>query len=320
MKNKKLIVGIMLFTFFIPFMSIASATTEDTSLSDVITAGKLVVGVDATYPPFEELNITTEKVEGFDPDILAYIAEDMGITVEYKDVSWDTIFTSLAAGNFDCVMSSVSINPDRMKSMNFTRWYYFSMQGVMVTTANPKSIATVADVNVTTVKVGVQIGTTSEWYLDDVVAETITYPTITLAIAALKTGLIDVVLGDLAVLIASQDVNPGDFSIVHKFSPEAFGIAFPKGSAAIIDRINPIIDELVGEDEYNPEFSTYYNATHQKWMNAEVSVDLADLKIALDSYQEPPGPTISGASIFALIAAIPVTAYGIILKIRRKRD
>ncbi|MHA1563617.1 MAG: hypothetical protein ACTSPA_16075, partial [Promethearchaeota archaeon] len=121
-------------------------------------------------------------------------------------------------------------------------------------------------------------------------------------------------------LIASQDVNPGDFTIVDRFSPEAFGIAFPGGATAIIDRINPVIDELLGEDEYNPVFSEYYNATHEKWMNAEVSIDLADLKSALDSYQEPPGPTISGASIFALIAVIPVTVYGIIRKIRRKRD
>jgi polar amino acid transport system substrate-binding protein len=320
LKNKKLIVGIVLLAFFIPSLSTASATITDTSLDDVITAGKLVIGVDAAYPPFEQMNTTTDEVEGFDPDIMAYIATDMDITVEYMDVAWDTIFTSLAAGNYDCVMSAVTITSERMDTMDFTRWYYFSTQAVMVTTANPKNITSVDDVNSTSIKVGVQAGTTSEWYLDDVDAEMLTYATITFAIDALKNGLVDAVLGDDATLVAGQVANPGDFIIVDKFSPEAFGIAFQKGSTALIERVNTVLDELLGTDEYNPQFSTYYNDTYEEWMGAEAIIDLDQLKTALDSYQETGGATISGLSILSLIAVIPVTVFGIIRKIRRKKD
>jgi len=124
-------------TLLIPSISVASAT-EDTSLDDIITAGKMVVGCEAGYPPFEMKNTTTEEIYGFDPDIMAFIADDMDITIEYMDVSWDVIFTSLASGNYDCVMSAVTITSERMESMDFTRWYYFSTQSVMVTNANPK--------------------------------------------------------------------------------------------------------------------------------------------------------------------------------------
>nr|QEE14211.1 cystine transporter subunit [Candidatus Prometheoarchaeum syntrophicum] len=310
-----------MFALLIPSISVASAA-EVTSLDDIITAGKMVVACEAGYPPFEMKNTTTEEIYGFDPDIMAFIAEDMDIEIEYRDVSWDVIFTSLAAGNYDCVMSAVTITSERMESMDFTRWYYFSTQSVMVTTANPKNISTIGDVNDTSVKVGVQATTTSQWYLEDeeYVSEMVTYATITLAIEALDSGAVDVVLGDDATLVAGQAINPGNFEIVDRFSPEAFGIACQKGSTALVDRMNTALDKLLGTNESSPVFSDYYNETHYKWMNASASVDEAALKIALDSYKATGGNIISGASILSLIVVIPVATFGIILKIKRKKD
>lgn len=293
---------------------------DDTSLSDVIDAGKIVVGVDAAYPPFEQK--TGDVVEGFDPEIMAFIVDDMGIEVEWMDVAWDTIFTGLAAGNYDCVMSAVTITTERMESMDFTRWYYFSTQAVMVTLDNPKNITTIEDVNNASVKVGVQIATTSQWYLEDeeYASEMVSFATITLAIEALSSGTVDVVLGDLATLVAGQSSNPGNFEIVDKFSPEAFGIACQKGSTALVNRINEALDKLLGDDPYNPEFSAYYNTSHAKWMNSSVFVDLDQLKIALDELNTgSSGPTISGASIFSMVAVIIIPVYGLIRKYKKKQ-
>ncbi len=324
MKNNKLLVGIIICAFFIPLISFSQFATaaEDTSLSDVLAAGEIVIGVDAAYPPFEQINAATDAVEGFDPSIMAFIAEDMGVDIVWNDVAWDTIFTSLAIGSYDCVMSAVTITTDRMVEMNFTRWYYFSTQAVMVTTANPKNITVIEDVDDASIKVGIQAATTSQWYLEDeeYAADMVSFATITLAIEALEAGTVDVVLGDLATLAAGQSANPGDFEIVDNFSPEAFGIACPGGSTALVDRMNEAIDKLLGTDPYNPEFSTYYNETHELWMGNEVAVDLDQLKEALDSLiVEESRPTISGASIFSLIAVIPVTIYSIIRKLKKRK-
>lgn len=326
MKYKKTIICVFVLAFFIPFLAntqMVSAQT-DTSLSDVIAAGEIHIGIEAAYPPFEQLNATTLEVEGFNPTIMEYIAEDMGIEIEWHDVGWSTIFTSLATGAYDIVMSSVTITTDRMETMDFTRWYFFSEQAVLVTTANPKSIAVVGDVDDETVKVGVQEVTTSQWYLEDeeIAADMVTYATITLAIQALDSGLVDVVLGDLATLIAAGEaIDPSGFEIVDKFSPEAFGIACQEGATALIDRMNEAIDELLGDDPYDPEFSTYYNETHETWMNAPVFVDLAKLKIVLDDLIPAAAePVISGVSIFSLIAIIPVTVFVTIYKIKKKKE
>ncbi len=322
MKNNKIKVGIILFTFSIVLLSIPQMVSaeEDTSLSDVITAGKIVVGTDAAYPPFEQ--ITDGEIEGFDPDIMNFVAEDMGVTVEYKDVAWTTIFTSLAAGNYDCVISAVTITTDRMQTMNFTRWYYFSTQAVMVTDDSTLDITTIADVDDASIKVGLQSDTTSQWYLEDeeYAAEIVGFTTITLALAALDAGTVDVVLGDLATLVSSGNAIDSDkFVVVDTFSPEAFGIACQGGSNALVERMNEALDKLLGEDPFNPVFSTEYNASHEEWMGSDVLVDLGQLKIALDELGVTVDQnTISGMSIFSLIAIIPVTFYGIIRKYKKK--
>lgn len=326
MKNKKIMMWVFIVAFFIPFLAntqMVSAQT-DTSLSDVIAAGEIHIGIEAAYPPFEQLNVTTDEVEGFDPSIMEYIADDMGIDIIWHDVAWSTIFTSLATGSYDIVISAVTITTERMETMDFTRWYFFSTQAVMVTTANPKSIAVISDVDDATVKVGIQGETTSQWYLEDeeYEAEMVPFATITLAIQALDSGTVDVILGDLATLVAAGEaIDPSGFEIVDHFSPEAFGIPCQKGSTALVNRMNEALDELLGDDPYDPVFSTYYNETYETWMGSPPVVDLDQVKIALDDLIPAAAqPVISGVSIFSLIAIIPVTVYALIHKIKKKKE
>jgi polar amino acid transport system substrate-binding protein len=323
MKHKSLISGVIVSIFILSIVAVSQyATAADTSLSDVIAAGKLVVGMEVGYPPFEDRN-ETDDIVGFDPDIIEYVAADIGVTVEYKDVAWSTIFTSLGEGQFDCVCSAVSITVDRKASMDFSRWYFLSTQAAMVTLANPKSIEDHLDANDTTVKVGFQADTTSQLYFEDnnFVATPVSFATITLAVEALNTGTVDVVFGDYATLIAGQEVNPGNFEIVDTFSPEPFGIPCQKGAKALVARIDQALGELLGTDPYNPVYSTFYNETHVEWIGGlPETPGLAELKAVLDALiVEEPKPTISGASIFGLIAVIPFTSYFIIRKLRKQQ-
>ncbi len=74
----------------------------------------------------------------------------------------------------------------------------------MVTNENPKNILTIEDVDNSSLKVGIQEGTTSDLYLQDnnYTSEVVSFSTVTLAIAALNAGTVDCVLGDHATLLA----------------------------------------------------------------------------------------------------------------------
>ncbi|MHA1473893.1 MAG: Loki-CTERM sorting domain-containing protein [Promethearchaeota archaeon] len=307
MKNKHYSLVLLVF-LFLPIFSISPASAAplaDTSLADIIAAGEITVGIEAAYPPFEDRDPETDEIIGFDPDIMAIIADDIGVDIVWKDVGWDVIFTSLDSGLYDCIISAVTITAEREETMDFSRWYYKSTQAVMVKLANPKNITTIEDVNATTVKVGVQAGTTSDIYLVDnnYTAEMVPFATINLAIEALKLETVDCVLGDYDTLNAGKTSQPDTFEIVDTFSPEDFGIPVQTGSDSLRLRINTILDGLLGEDEDNPVFSKQYNDIYVEWMGGDVF-----------GYERP---TIPGFPIIALISILSVASAILVRKSKK---
>jgi len=314
MKYKRLFIGVIFLALILPFLSIRTVKAVDTSLSDVISAGKIVVATEAGYAPFEMKNETNDII-GFDPDIMQYIADDIGVDIEWQDIGWAVIFTGLAAGQYDCVISAVTITEEREETMDFTRWYYKSAQAVMVSMTNPKQITNIDDINSTDVIVAFQESTTSNWYVEDnnIVAEQQSFATITLAVQAVKSGAADVVIGDYATLLFSKNADPTSFAIIDTFSPEDFGIACQEGAVALRDRITLVLNELLGNDTDNPEVNTYYNATYTKWMGVPPATEFA-----LDAVPNAPSSGIPGFPIIAIIAAIPIAVSVIIRKMKNK--
>lgn len=305
--GKWILVGIMLGLFLPISANFATADGEDTSLADIIEAGKIVVGTNAEYAPFESVDPETDEIIGFDADIIAVIANEIGVDIEWNDVGFDTLVSSLAQGSFDCVIAAMTITEEREEQVDFTRWYFKSEQAVLVAVENPESIADIDDVNASTIKVGVQQGTTSDLYLTDnnFTTEVQSYNTITLAIQALKQGTIDVVLGDHATLQNAIANDVEAYTVVDTFSPEDFGIAVPDGHSTLLAEMNTILDELLGTDLDNPIPNEEYNTIFVTWMEMNAI-----------GYVEPEN-TVPGFSFLGLIAAIPI-GYSILYIKKRK--
>lgn len=96
------------------------------------TEGVLLVGSDVPYPPYEYRE--DGELTGFDIDLMNEIASRLGVTAEYKDTDFDTIFTQLAAGRYDAVVAASSITEEREEEVNFSEGYFRS-QGSL--TVNP---------------------------------------------------------------------------------------------------------------------------------------------------------------------------------------
>jgi ABC-type amino acid transport substrate-binding protein len=302
--NKKYFVLFVLTLLFLPaFFSTVEA--QDTSLTDVQTRGTLIIGTDATYPPFETYNTTTSEYEGFDIDLAKIICDRLGVTPDFRNTDWGVIFTSLAAEQFDVIISAVTITAVRELSMDFSRWYYKSQQAVMVTTANPESIDTIEDVNSSSINAGIQLGTTSDLYLDDTQAVQAPYETITLAVAALETGSVDVVLGDHATLLSFIKSQPNKFEVVDTFSPEDFGIPVPTGYDALRGAINDILDELLGNNETDPAPVDEYNEIYKEWFDVD-AIGYVPTQIQ-----------IPGFPIYSLFLALAVGSYVLIRKLKK---
>jgi len=86
-------------------------------------AGTLSVGCDIGYPPMEYYDNDGTTPIGFDIDVGREIAALLGLEHEVIDTAWDGIFASVVRGDYDCIISSVSITPAREEVYIFTKPY-----------------------------------------------------------------------------------------------------------------------------------------------------------------------------------------------------
>lgn len=90
---------------------------------DLKKPGTLMVGTEIGYPPMEYYAGDGTTPIGFDIDVSRAIAEVLGLQYEVVDTAWDGIFAGVDRGDYDCIISSVSITPDRLQNFLFTEPY-----------------------------------------------------------------------------------------------------------------------------------------------------------------------------------------------------
>lgn len=87
-------------------------------LEEIKKRGKIVVGTEAAWAPFEF--VEDGKIVGYDKDLLDLIVAEWGIELEQLDVPFAGILASLDQGKFDFVCTGLLMNPERAVKYAFT--------------------------------------------------------------------------------------------------------------------------------------------------------------------------------------------------------
>ena len=147
-------------------MMVTFVFAEEAAPAEVKTlyAGVLTVGCEAGYPPFEMVADDGESVVGLDMDIMAAVAEKLGLQMQVVTTSFDGIFDGIGV-NYDVVCSAVTITPDRMQNMLFSLPYITNYQAVVVPADKDVEINSFMDLD--GYVIGVQKGTTADILMGD---------------------------------------------------------------------------------------------------------------------------------------------------------
>ncbi|KAB8144866.1 basic amino acid ABC transporter substrate-binding protein [Chloroflexia bacterium SDU3-3] len=226
----------------------ASATAAAAPVAD-LKGRKVVVGTDASYPPFESVDQATNEIVGFDIDLLTEVGKLINADFEFQNASFDTIFTALQAKQFDAVASASTITDERKQIVDFSDPYIDVGQLVVVQAANT-TVSSYTDLPGLDA-VGVQTGTTGETAaLEDAKVEDAKlkrYQTIDLAFADLANNAVDAVVADGPTVgnYTSQPQYAGKFKIVGEaFTTESYGVALQKGDTELLGAINAALKVL----------------------------------------------------------------------------
>ncbi|MEW6262312.1 MAG: basic amino acid ABC transporter substrate-binding protein [Thermodesulfobacteriota bacterium] len=227
-------------------MAFASIGLAGSSLDEIKGRGVLVIGTDATYPPFEYVD-KNDKIVGAEVDFGNELAKRMGVQAKFVNTAWDGIFPALDTKKFDVIISSVSITPKRAEAYDFSTPYKDSAQIVVVRKID-KVVKSKDDLKGK--KVGVQIGTTSEKEAQGIagVGEVKSYSTFVEPFMELSFERIDAIIVNSAVADTFVQRYPERFKTAgEKFLFKQQGVVIRKGEKQLKEAIDKAIQSMLDD-------------------------------------------------------------------------
>ncbi len=216
----------------------SAADDADNTASD---GGTLVMGTNAAFPPYEFMDENNE-VAGIDAEIAAALAEKLGMELEIKDMAFESLIPAVQGGAVDVVLAGMTVNEERLESVDFTESYATGIQVVIV----PEGSEIVDIDGLDGKTIGVQSGTTGDTYCTgDYGQENVKqFDNGALAIAALANGQVDCVVIDNEPAKNYVAANAGLQILDTEYAVEDYAIAVAKGNTELLEKLNTAMAEL----------------------------------------------------------------------------
>lgn len=242
-----------------------AASQESTAMT--AKEGVLVMATNAAFPPYEYKE--GDSFAGIDVEIATKIAEKLGLTLEIQDVEFGSIIGGVQSGKFDMGVAGMTVNEERLQSVNFTDSYATGVQVVIVNEGS--AIASLDDLKADgSMKYGVQQDTTGDIYSSYSVDEggfgeenVIRYKTGADAVQALKSGKVDAVIIDNEPAKSFVAANEGLKILDTEYAVEDYAICIAKENTALLDAVNEALAELKADGTLQQIINKYIPASSE---------------------------------------------------------
>ena len=246
--------------FASPILMPQKAATGDTVWDNIVKTGKIRVGTEPGWPPYEFLNTTTNQIVGFEIELTEAIASKLNLTVEWHNVGFDTIIPSIQSKELDLGVSGFSVTTERLDVVQFTMPHSIT-EGQIIMLNSTKiakgitTLASISDLSTLNLKVGTQSSTTEEGELLDKISHGLisSYTTYLDALTAMKTGLIDCVYAETPItsdwILEAELQSQEPIVIVFRrpYYPVAFVVS--KDANTFVAKIDGALAELIASGE-----------------------------------------------------------------------
>lgn len=234
---------------------------ESPAAADLTTIqeGTLTVGSDIPFRPFEFEE--GGELTGFDVDLTEEIAARLGLEVEWTDTAFDTIFTQLAAGQFDMVASATTITEEREETVDFTDPYYRAQQALTINTEQNPDIASVNDLGDGDT-VAVQTGTTGESWANENLApqgvQVRTFPDAPDTYTAAEAGQVTGVIFDEPASVQAAADRPALEVVDTIDTDEEYGFPVNPENPELLEAVNQVLGAIIEDGTYREIYDRYF--------------------------------------------------------------
>jgi len=221
----------------------ATENADGGLLAQIKERGYIVVGTEGTWSPYTYHDDNDELV-GFEVEVAKYIADYIGVDVQFSETVWSSMFASLDAGQIDIVVNGVSYSEERAEKYDFSEPYNYSQYAIL-TLADNDEIHSLEGAkgktaaNDPTSSIG-KFAEESGAVLDEVgeAAQ---------AISEVKNGRADLTFSPVTVFADYLKNHPEDadkFKVIVVTDPEPSAyVPVVKGNEALVSVINEALDQ-----------------------------------------------------------------------------
>ena len=254
MKLTKVLMGALASLLVMGLASCSKATNE------------FVLGLDDSFPPMGFRDDANEIV-GYDIDLAKEVANRLGLKFRAQPISWSAKEQELNTGKIDCIWNGLSITPERLEALSFTKPYLNNAQVVIVRADS--GINSLADLAGKIL--GVQAGSSAADAIDgnqafkESLKSIVDFNDNIMALNDLEIGGLDGVAMDSVVAEYSLKVTGKPFVILSdSLSPEQYGIAFKKDNTELRDKVQKTLEEMAADGTVAK--------ISEKWFGSDISI------------------------------------------------
>ena len=224
-------------------------------LEAILESKKIVIGISPDYAPFAFIAEKKEETycAGSDIELGKYIAEQMGVEAEFREMEFEECLEAVSKGEVDLVLLGMLGEKDREEMMDFTNVYYRpGTQVILVKERQKEKLKTQEDFQEKTL--AAQYGSLQAQLVVEQFPESYLNlsENVSGAVLMLRTGSVDGVVLEEALagemLREYSELARSEAEIT--YTPQEIVGGVGKGETELLERIDEIINSVTEQNLY----------------------------------------------------------------------
>lgn len=227
-------------------------------LEKVKTSGKLVVGTEAQYAPYEFKDLNA-NFAGCDMWLAQQIADHLGVELEVVDMSFDGIIPAVKSGQVDLGIAAFTKTPERAEEIDFSDLYETSAQLLIVKAGNADTYSTKE--SLVGLKVGAQKGTIQSQLIQSALPESELfelekYPALALEVqnGNIAGLVVDQAVGEALVATSNGALEVSNFTFTAEEASFGKSVVIAKGNEDLVAVVNEVINKVIADGSYQKAY------------------------------------------------------------------
>ena len=235
-----------------------AADTTSSKLDQIKANGKLLVGTEAQYAPYEFKDLDA-NFAGCDMWLAQQIADSLGVELEVVDMAFDGIIPAVQSGQVDIGIAAFTKTPERAEEIDFSDLYETSAQLLVVKTGNADVYSTKEAL--AGQKVGAQKGTIQSQLIqsalpDSELFELEKYPALALEVqnGNIAGLVVDQAVGESLIATSNGGLEVANFEFTAEEASFGKAAVIAKGNEDLVAAVNEVINKVTADGSYQKAY------------------------------------------------------------------